>query len=157
MARKGSTIGPAHDGGPKKGFFAPKGKPGLDVHHGPSATTNASYAAPHVGARKAHVSVPTHSGMVKSQTDTAGLGGRGHATVYDGGAPTNSPLAKPPVPKRTATGPAPATPGTRSRRFDPLHGGKHAHPNDHGLQHADLGVADPADVLSEAVCSGGKC
>jgi hypothetical protein len=33
--KRQSTIGPGHGGGPKKGFYAKPGDPGLDVHHDP--------------------------------------------------------------------------------------------------------------------------
>jgi hypothetical protein len=35
FGKRQSTNGPGHDGGPKSGFYAKPGKPGLDVHHDP--------------------------------------------------------------------------------------------------------------------------
>jgi hypothetical protein len=146
---KKSTIGPDHSGAPKRGFFSAKGKPGLPAHHGPSGSTNASFAAPHVGAPKAHLSIPVHSGCRRQAA-----GGLGHAQgsapdVADGGMPTGAahPFAKEASPQLSHGRLAPIAwssggASMRNRANDSAHGGATPASGCH--------TGDPARELSHA-------
>jgi hypothetical protein len=112
----------------------------------PAATTNASYAAPHVGASKAHLSVPLHPGM-KPQP-AGGLGHpQGAAPVVDGGeVPTDTthPFAKEPSPQLSSGKCAPVKDGMRNRINDSAHGGATSASGGHtGDPVRELGFADP--------------
>jgi hypothetical protein len=93
--------------------------------------------------------VPFAGGMTRQQTDVAGLGGRGHAVVVDGG--NGNPLSRLGI-EKTANTPPRSTPGMRNRRGDSLNGC--------GGVLDGANVIDPDEaraVLGNATKSGGQC
>lgn len=132
-----STIGPGHDGGPKPGFFARPGSPGLLVHHDGNVARRAD-AGQHsdmarAGAPKRLDVVSPHNGMVtQTKAGATALGGDHKSAIdsltgqvvvpgQDGNQATAHPLVAPPLAKDHDR-PLPTTPGTRSRTSDPLGG-----------------------------------
>ena|ERR1700722_6954190 len=149
--RKKSTLTLGQDGKHPRKFFAAKGEVGLVPDHGPSATTNANYAAPHTGKRKSHLSVSVHNGFQPTPP-----GGRGHpqgeAPVIDGGSvPTGRvhPFAKAPSPQLAHGKCAPVAwsnggASMRNRNNDHPHGGaSSASGCESGDPVRELSFADP--------------
>ena len=147
--RKQTTIGPGHDGKPKRGFFAAKGDVRLVPDHGPNGSTNQKRPKTGNLARdgkpKSHLSVSIHNGM-KPQP----AGGRGHpqgaAPVNDGGVPTDRthPFERAPSPQLSHGKLAPVKDGMRSRINDAPHGGATSASGGHtGDPVRELGFADP--------------
>ena len=141
--RKKSTNGPGHDGKPKRGVFAGPTTEALAPHHGPSATTNATYGASHTGKPKAHVAVPQHNGF--QPQPPGGLGhAQGAAPVHDGGMPTDRthPFSVAPSPQLAHGKLAPVKDGMRNRNNDHLHAGASAD--------LDCSTGDPLSELAHA-------
>ena len=150
--RKGkSTLGPDHDGGPKDGFLAEPGEPGLAVHHsshsaaalqsGPDAHGGKPNLARDGKAKAVH-GVPLHSGMTGAQAFGAYRGGLGHPTST--AVPGVNPIDPNEITKGKELKPAKIGFGMTERSKWP------ANNNDTTLQ--ALGKA----VLAEALKSGGK-
>jgi hypothetical protein len=128
--QKRSTIGPGHDGAPKKGFHAKPGE-GLPAHHAPDVAAHAAVHSrflkhverndpdsinPRAGKMKRLESTPHSWGNKEQQIATAGLGGMGHATtaaLSDAARLERDPTAKPPPGKRLS--PVTYTPGMKPR------------------------------------------
>jgi hypothetical protein len=112
-----STIGPGHDGGPKDGFLAEPGEPGLSVHHdankarvGDDMSAHPSIARRAGAKRFAPVSV--NNAMTTKSRRTGehfvGVGGDG-ISAYDADPGTNplggAPRGKKLTPPRASWGP----------------------------------------------------
>jgi hypothetical protein len=106
-------------------------------------------------AKRAGMPLVAHGGMQSHQTETVGLGGRGHALTPD--VPGSNPLDPEPVIKPTMK-PASVSPGMRSRTSNNEIG-----PMDCGVAHASGQKLDPNEhvdlgnaIVKEAVKSGSK-
>jgi hypothetical protein len=115
-----STIGPGHDGGPKDGFLAEPGEPGLSVHHDPNDArvgddmSNHPSIARRAGAKRL-TPVPTHNAMITKSRRTGehfvGVGGDG-ISAYDANPGTN-PLGG--APRGKDLKPVAISPGMKSQ------------------------------------------
>jgi len=176
--KRQSTIGPSHTGGPKSGFYAKPGTPGLDVHHDPMDARKGDHGVKgnlaRDGAAKRLDPVAPHSSTTVRQLAGVGVGGMAHGSaVVSGGGEVvaTSAAAVPPVPasRRGFNSPAvphvalthaygsgvpkvrngaPAHSGTRSRNADAV-GGAAAGVNHARAQRTDLPALGRA-ILDEA-------